>query len=1200
MTPQPHLVCPRPARRRPDGFALLITIVLVAFLVLVLVTLASLTRVETTVASNSRHVSEARDNALVALNVAIGQLQRFAGPDRRVTATAALGDASDNGLPVAVDGTRAWTGVWGNSASPDAAGSSPVFLNWLVSGNESAAFQVGDDGSVSSVSTNPAHTPSQSVAGLSGATALSEGIRVNGADARLLVGAGTVGDSAAGIGEAGYVAAPLTDISVDSSLVPGLGAGGGPTTVGRYAWWVGDEGVKARVNLVESEAAISETVDADRRLRYRAPARAGIELMADIPAALADADLGASGTSALRADLRKIVAPRQLALASGGAAFPTAFRQGRFHDYSTGSRGVLADSLAGGLRLDLTAAFASGTDRTDAPTGPIWQLDPNDDYLKGPDWQLLRSYYQLPASAGATGTGSALALSPRPYVDGVTDATKPASQGVFPVVASWQMYVEGRVTGLSTSGCGLELRYYPAVVLWNPYNVTLRDHAYRLTYSINGGDVTFMRVSARNAATTYSQVPAAVSADAQLNSPWRDGLNVTVQSGDMEPGVAYVYTLNADIYYTVDNFTRYTLRRGWNSGGSRAIVVGGNSFSLTGGDNSKYMVSLWRGTNSSGGPNNFPSWVSQTQTVPSAPIGAGQTEPVVRDDKLVLATSSGDVLQTVTSNNNYDDAFKLRWARDVLLYRGLDGYSGTQSVGYTGHRWALRTTAASTLSPSTYKNRPTRWLAGYNPRAPYAARTPFEMQNTNLGDGYYHTNPSYNFALDNGASGFGAGSFDPINADAAIPCDPDTGRAFVGMSQVTWDGAGESVVTLFNIPRSEHPVVSLGEFQHAQLYRENGVPFAANASPAYAVGNSLVDPRATLDAPWRAWTDINIGNNGFKTYQPSARVFDHSYLLNRALWDGYFLSTVPAAAASTAVEFPLPNPRLVLHDRDTTTPDADLRDAQKSAATLLVDGAFNVNSVSREAWRAFLGGLNNVPLGSNRRASESPYPRLAYPIDDSLVLDPGSTTDAGMLAEAYAGQRFLTEDEIDDLADAMVTQVRRRGPFLSIADFVNRSLTAGSVSGVDNRLRGAIAQAIEDAGLNGSAFASGEQVLLPGKGTGSTAMVEAIDQGPTAANVPGWITQADLLQPLGPSLAARSDTFTIRAYGETINPLRAASEPDRIQARAWCEAVVQRVPEYVSDANAPWDAVADLTQENRDLGRRFRVVSFRWLSPEEI
>src|SRR5690606_21850844 len=91
-----HSANPCPRRRRRHGFALLITIVLVAFLVLVLVTLASLTRVETTVATNSRHVAEARDNALVALNIALGQLQRFAGPDRRATATAGLGDAAEN------------------------------------------------------------------------------------------------------------------------------------------------------------------------------------------------------------------------------------------------------------------------------------------------------------------------------------------------------------------------------------------------------------------------------------------------------------------------------------------------------------------------------------------------------------------------------------------------------------------------------------------------------------------------------------------------------------------------------------------------------------------------------------------------------------------------------------------------------------------------------------------------------------------------------------------------------------------------------------------------------------------------------------------------------------------------------------------------------------------------------------------------
>ncbi|MFH1496886.1 MAG: hypothetical protein ABII82_03575, partial [Verrucomicrobiota bacterium] len=68
-------------RPRRGGFALLITITLVAFLVLILVTLASLTRVETQVATNSQQLDKARQNALMALNIAIGQLQKHTGPD---------------------------------------------------------------------------------------------------------------------------------------------------------------------------------------------------------------------------------------------------------------------------------------------------------------------------------------------------------------------------------------------------------------------------------------------------------------------------------------------------------------------------------------------------------------------------------------------------------------------------------------------------------------------------------------------------------------------------------------------------------------------------------------------------------------------------------------------------------------------------------------------------------------------------------------------------------------------------------------------------------------------------------------------------------------------------------------------------------------------------------------------------------------
>ncbi|HEY9247669.1 MAG TPA: hypothetical protein VIO38_00980, partial [Rariglobus sp.] len=138
------------ASRPRRGFALLITITLLAFLVLLLVSLASLTRVETQVADNNQRLSQARANALFALNTAIGQLQQFVGPDQRVTAPATLGDGTNNSLPVPVNGSRHWTAAWGNTNAATVDRSVPVFLNWLVSGNENTAVQANADGSIAS------------------------------------------------------------------------------------------------------------------------------------------------------------------------------------------------------------------------------------------------------------------------------------------------------------------------------------------------------------------------------------------------------------------------------------------------------------------------------------------------------------------------------------------------------------------------------------------------------------------------------------------------------------------------------------------------------------------------------------------------------------------------------------------------------------------------------------------------------------------------------------------------------------------------------------------------------------------------------------------------------------------------------------------------------------------------------------------
>ena len=116
----------------------------------------------------------------------------------------------------------------------------------------------------------------------------------------------------------------------------------------------------------------------------------------------------------------------------------------------------------------------------------------------------------------------------------------------------------------------------------------------------------------------------------------------------------------------------------------------------------------------------------------------------------------------------------------------------------------------------------------------------------------------------------------------------------------------------------------------------------------------------------------------------------------------------------------------------------------------------------------------------------------------------------------------------------------------------------------------------------------------------TAAYSSASDEANRAHNglgAPGCLFQGDLLQALGPGLATRSDTFVIRAAGD--GALRTEGSRGAV---AVLELVVQRLPDYVDPRNAPEIAPADpaLRLVNRNLGRRFRVVSARWLSPDRI
>jgi hypothetical protein len=112
--------------------------------------------------------------------------------------------------------------------------------------------------------------------------------------------------------------------------------------------------------------------------------------------------------------------------------------------------------------------------------------------------------------------------------------------------------------------------------------------------------------------------------------------------------------------------------------------------------------------------------------------------------------------------------------------------------------------------------------------------------------------------------------------------------------------------------------------------------------------------------------------------------------------------------------------------------------------------------------------------------------------------------------------------------------------------------------------------------------------------------------------------QQDIVQCFAPVLTVRSDTFVVRCYGEADNQKSGTTE-----GRAWCEAVVQRVPDYFDQMNDPavaaggdatpvynWSAYIGrgrtgslstiVDSLNLTFGRRFKIISFRWLNETDL
>jgi hypothetical protein len=1062
---------------RPNcgGFALIITILLMAFLVLIMVSFAALTRVETQIAANQQRLEKARQNALFGLQVAMGQLQKYAGPDQRVTARAELTATATNPY---------YTGVWDAAAAATAAGDTrtrtatleaagqlnPVAPSvWLVSGNETTPTAINHN-SASSTMREPV----------------------------TLV-------KATGIGTLGQVVV-VPKVQITSSQVPGYS---GPQPIGNYAYWVGDEGVKAKLSVVDpytprpAVANASSVTPTSLQTYYRGVSaqRFGLETVDDgtnaaTLASTYNPTANTTDSATLLRDFKKIISYST----ANFVGFDQATLRARFHDLTAYSNGLLTNTAAGGLRRDLSWHFAQpdATDGLDKTS--LLGLDEQKLYAPGlyystskvtnsinPKWQALKAYYNTPVTNGATSV--------------VLPNNINTINGVTPMVVQARFFF-----GCRSTDAGTYLDTYVAFVLANPYNVALNVQPIRFKFSprsVPGINIT-VKPGSQAAVTTAILGASPAPLSGSFLSP----------AFTLAPGKVKVLSLAAA---TAAGATDALLQDSLDINNAVSVQLGATPFI----------------------PDSVNKW-SLTYVVNSS-YTLTATDKATEDSALVA------------NNANTAAAIARLWDCGFVGFPSMPGtHTSMANPWVAGGIISTLKMASENITTAEQ----IRWLLDFNTRIPGQGR-PADPDNSPLYKAlFWSTGSTFSSDL---ASG-----------------DPCWGTAVS-------DNLGKTPVMLFNLPRPPSgaaagwpSIISLGQMQHANVGTRAW-------QPSYIIGNSYASLFTQRDQ-----TVSITPKTVSSSYLRDDLYYDLSYLLNEALWDGYYFSSVPQLAGTfNPTTDTLPNSRYFTRTSSTGVrpTQSELTSGSYAAASrLLVNGAFNINSTSVQAWRALFTSFRGLSYNSETNLT-GPFPRSP---DQS-----GGSTDATTVTNqnAWSGFRNLTNTDINNLATQMVLQVRLRGPFRSLGDFVNRRLMSASADPNNLGLRGALQAAIDAAGLNGGFNDSVDTTAYSG-----TTLFPANVVGSRSAAAPGWLLQGDLLQGLGPILSARSDTFIIRTYGDSADPVSTANgiTPPRV----YCEAVVQRIPDYVDKTDAA-DA-ASLTTTNTQFGRRFIITQFRWLTESDL
>jgi type II secretory pathway pseudopilin PulG len=1142
------------------GFALVVTVSLMVLLAILAVGLLSLSAVSLRASALETAQSQARANARLALMLAIGELQKHAGIDTRVTAPS---DIVDQNSPSITGVWRSWEGgdhetsgrfagrpvtpSYDSKKKPDTSGGR--FLTWLVSG-----FEAG------TAPENP--------------TKLAHGSPAANSIPLLSVGTLAPGDKR------------------QVHMIPQ------PLASGSFAWWASGENQKARLphpyqpedkasaagwSVIAKSHAVADTkpFELDTLLENPSPAARAITL----------------NTADIIAKKDAKTTPR-----------------GFFLDLSASSTGLLTNTATGGWRKDLSLLTESWerqptsrlalfqinpTTATQAPRPapgnavppgsmlypwatyrspdhiPIYQHGPVTSWANLVDWAT--HYKRAGVSAGG---------QIRSPIHSVAIDTRSENHEflhkvrVLPLIARMQWVFSHSAAQPPNSREQYEPRLLltPAITMWNPYNVEITSPA-RLDFIIPKAMPAALKYTFNGRENpNYNAVMAGVT-----NQPSLGGgtLRFSIDAPfTLMPGETRLFSPSSKTP-AADNAT-VALQPGYRSGGGHYFPVkdtGGQKMLLPG----------------------------------SATLKAEAKFDTVEEDR---AQGVGIYLDMIVPRNGE--------SRRHLVYRMIY----TPEVAGIVYP-PLRNLAEGTLSQCATNPQP--FLSTI-----FGART---ASNTHLAaKGFVQSSPLVNYTamgrkdeVEDTIRRHYAGTAHPVNSpfdysfvkhapggDSQLPNASDnTGRGYIITGFNKADGLSRCVIAELPV----RPLASLGELVNWDLRYENPIPpYAINL-----IGNSDASPLLPPNAVYNP-RDASLSEN---------LQYDDSYCANHLLFDDWFVSSIapdPATFGSsgrsqkeTHAAFltgttPLANRayRPIREDRVASRQETNtiyqkhvepLNAWRTIASRIEVDGMFNVNSTSVTAWRALLGHARDQRVPHIREsggrwsiglsdAADHVWSRFSI-AGDTEAGTPGSS---GAFPEAteFAGYRTVDDEFLDSLAREVVEQIRRRGPFLSLSEFVNRQLSSGDLA-----LAGTIQAALNKLAENNSndpfkAIKALSTVATKDPPSPARATYDEeygfrdAGSGHSAYGMPGWTRQADILRPLAPILSARDDTFTIRGYGDARDP------NGNILARAWCEASVRRTRDFVDLSDAADLTTAPTRPANRSFGRRYEIMSFRWLSADEV